>query len=134
LEKRLKWLEDHEAKGYPILVAADGDIIAGWSSLSVYSERYGYRFTAETSVYIRESHRGRGVGTDLMRELIREAELRGFHSLIARIGAENEVSIRMHEKLGYRVAGRLYEMIHKFDRWIDTVYMQKLLDCEVNKK
>ncbi len=128
LASRLAWFEDHVANHYAVFVAATPEGgVAGWASLSRFHDRLGYRFTAENSVYIAAPWRGQGVGTSLMGPLIDAAMARGLHSLIALIDASNEASIRLHSKFGFAKAGHFREIGFKFNRWLDVVYMQRLL-------
>ena len=127
LEHRYAWFDDHERNDYAIWVAEEGGQVIGWSSLSRYHDRYGYRFTCENSVYVAASHRGRGIGAQLLSPLIDAARARGLHTIIAAIDAGNDASVRLHRRFGFVEAGRFREIGHKFDRWLDVVYMQRLL-------
>ena len=93
LEEQLAWLADHRGP-YPAVVAVDDDdIVLGFGSLSAYRDRPAYATTVENSVYVDADHRGAGVGRALLEELIRLATQHGFHSIIARIGGDNQASI-----------------------------------------
>lgn len=127
LQHRLNWFDDHEASGYPVFVAEEEGAVVGWSSLSRYHDRYGYRFTAENSIYVAAGHRGRGLGALLLEPLIDAARQRGLHTILAVIDASNEASIRLHARFGFAECGRLREVGHKFDRWLDVVLMQRIL-------
>ena len=127
LEHREAWFDDHVRKDFAIFVAEEGGTIVGWSSLSQYHDRYGYRFTAENSIYVAASHRGRGLGGRLLAPLIDAARARGLHTIIAAIDASNEVSLRLHERHGFVPVGRFREVGHKFGRWLDVAYLQKML-------
>src|SRR5207237_3106331 len=63
LEHRIAWFEEHQRQKYPVFVATteQGNIV-GWSSLSRFHDRMGYRFTAENSIYVAAEQRGRGIG------------------------------------------------------------------------
>ena len=128
LEQRTQWFEERRRDGYPIFVAVDDSgAVAGWSALNPYHARMGYRFTAENSVYVAASARGQGIGRLLLGPLIEGAKARGLHAIIAAIDAENEASIRLHAKLGFEKVGHFKEVGFKFDRWLDVVYMQRLV-------
>lgn len=124
LEARTAWYEERTQKGLPILVAEENNTILGWSSLSPYHARIGYRFSAEVSVYIAVEHRGQGVGKKLLPPLIEAGRACGLHLLIASIDSENEASIRLHAANGFQIAGTLNEVYTKFGRWLGVVYMQ----------
>jgi phosphinothricin acetyltransferase len=87
----------------------------------------GYRFTCENSVYVAADARNRGVGSLLLAPLIPAAEERGLHSIIAAIDAANDVSIRLHAKFGFEQVGHFKRVGYKFGRWLDVVYMERLL-------
>lgn len=128
LDQRRAWFRDRRALGYPILVAEDGaGEVAGFSSFGDFRPWPGYRFTVEHSVYIRMDCRGQGLGTALIEPLLAEATALGKHVMIAGIDAANPASIRLHEKLGFTRVGRLHEVGTKFGRWLDLVFMQRLL-------
>lgn len=128
LEHRVAWFEDHAKQNYPVFVAANSEgRVIGWSSLSRYHDRPGYRFTVENSVYVAADQRGRGVGKMLMKPLVDAARERGLRAIIAAIDAANEPSIRLHAAFGFERAGHFREVGFKFGRWLDVVYMQLLL-------
>jgi L-amino acid N-acyltransferase YncA len=126
-EEQLRWFEEH-GPPYRVLVAVVGETVAGWGSLSPFRPRPGYRFTAEDSVYVRADFRNRGIAAALLERLIEAARQGGFHSIMALIDGDNEVSVRLHERFGFRHVGRFTEVGFKFDRWLDVVHMQKMLE------
>lgn len=127
LEHRYAWFDDHIRNDYAIFVAESGGTIVGWSSLSRFHDRFGYRFTAENSIYIAAPFRGRGLGTALLPPLLEAARKRGIHSIIAVIDRSNEASVRLHTRFGFEQVGLFREVGHKFGRWLDVVYMQKFV-------
>jgi len=70
----------------------------------------------------------RGVGRALIEALLDRARADGVHAVIAGIDAENERSLRFHERLGFVEVARMPEVGRKFDRWLDLVLLQRLLD------
>lgn len=128
LGMRQEWYEEHMKDGMPILVAENDERkVVGWSSLSKFHSRYGYRFTVEDSVYIAEGWRGQGVGKQLVAPLVDIARDHKLHVILASIDSENEASIRLHKGLGFVEVGTLGEVIYKFDRWLSTVFLQLTL-------
>lgn len=121
-----RWLEAH-ADPYVVLVAVADGAVLGWGSLSPFGSRPAYRFTVENSVYVQADARGRGVGTVLLRELLRVGRERGFRTVVARITAENGPSIRLHQRCGFVLVGVEREVGYKFGRWLDVVVMQRRL-------
>ena len=127
MEQRIKWFEEHQKQNFPVFVCEDNGEVVGWSSLSRYHDRIGYRFTAEDSVYVAEPHRGKGVGKLLLAPLIEAARERQLRAIIGAIDADNQVSIRLHARFGFEQVGHFKKVGFKFDRWLDVVYMELLL-------
>jgi phosphinothricin acetyltransferase len=113
--------------GHPLIVAEEAGRVVGYAYASVYRPRPAYRFTCEDTVYIAPDRLGQGLGRRLLTAVIEEARDFGFKQMIAVITAEREVSIRLHEKLGFSLIGRHPGLGLKFDRWLDIVHMQRAL-------
>ena len=128
LEHRTQWFEERQRDRYPMFVAVDNaGQVAGWSALNPYHPRIGYQFTSENSVYVAAGMRGKGIGKLLLAPLIEAAKARGLHAIIAAIDADNEASIRLHAAFGFEKVGHFKQTGFKFNRWLDLVYMEKLL-------
>lgn len=127
LEERTTWFAAHDER-HPVLVALVDGQVAGWASLTQYSDRRAYDDTAETSFFVHSKYRGRGVGRKLKAAIIDEARRLRFHTLIARITETSAESIHLNESAGYFHVGRLREVGRKFDRLLDVLIMQKILD------
>ncbi|MGE5623613.1 MAG: N-acetyltransferase family protein [Methanocella sp.] len=127
LDDRRAWLAAH-GESHPVLVAvsAAGEVLA-WGSLSPYSDRPAYRYTAEDSLYVRDGERGQGLGSLLLGALVVEARRRGFHALVAKVVDENAASLAVHRKHGFVEAGTLRQVGYKFDRWLDVTLLQLTL-------
>lgn len=128
LEHRTQWFEERQRDNYPMFVAVDDAArVVGWSALNPFHARMGYRFTSENSVYVAADMRGKGVGKLLLTPLIEGAKTRGLHAIIAVIDADNEASIRLHAAFGFEKVGYFKQTGFKFNRWLDVVYMEKLV-------
>jgi L-amino acid N-acyltransferase YncA len=103
---------------------ADGEVL-GWAALSPYSRRPVYAGVAEVSVYVAEAARGRGIGRALLSALVTESGQRGIWTLQAGIFPENVASIRLHERLGFRVVGTRERIGCMDGRWRDVVLMER---------
>lgn len=114
-----------EGEGY--LLLEDAGTVVGWGVLKRYSDRSGYRFAAETSVYVRRDRTGRGYGSRLQAALIERARAAGFHHLVAKIWAGNAGSRALHEKFGYEVVGIQREIGFVGGQWRDVAILQRLL-------
>ncbi|QIL81519.1 N-acetyltransferase [Diaphorobacter sp. HDW4A] len=117
-------------KGMPYLVAEDeasGEIL-GYAYCTWFKPRPAYRFSAEDSIYVADSARGRGVGRQLLDALSVAAEQAGVRRLLAVIGdSANAGSIGVHRAAGFSEAGLLRSAGWKFGKWLDIVLMDKPL-------
>lgn len=119
--------EDKLQKGFPVIVAELDNQVVGFGYYSEFRFREAYKFTVEHSVYANKNFVGKGIGFALMNELIAFAKEQGLHTMIGVIDSENVSSITFHEKFGFEKAGFLKETGFKFDRWLHSVFMQKML-------
>jgi L-amino acid N-acyltransferase YncA len=107
------------------LVARNSDEIVGWAALSRVSDRCVYGGVAEVSVYVSQSRRGTGAGRRLLEALIDEAERNGIWTLQAGMFPENEGSVALHQRCGFREVGRR-ERIGKLNGvWRDTILLER---------
>jgi len=118
-----RWNASHRADCR--LVACDEMGIAGFAALSPVSARKVYEGVAEVSVYVTERARGQGVGSALMRELVRASEAAGVWTLQASIFPENTASLALHERSGFRVVGTRERIAQRDGRWRDVVLMER---------
>lgn len=115
---------------YPWLSAADDDQFAGYAKAAPWRERDAYRFTVETTVYIRPEYQRRGVGRALMLELLTRLSDAGFRTAIAGIALPNSGSVVLHERLGFEPIGIFPAVGFKFDRAWDVGFWLKRLGGE----
>jgi phosphinothricin acetyltransferase len=136
--------------GLPWLIAEDSELlhdlgadavgagaaILGFAYASPFQERLAYRYSLETTVYLRDGAAGRGIGTALYDELLeRLRSLTPAHSphapvhrTYARIALPNGPSVALHERFGYRQVATLNEVGFKLDRWIDVGFWELSLE------
>lgn len=103
----------------------DNDKMIGWASLTPVSSRCVYAGVAEVSIYIAQDERGKGIGKTLLTELIQQSEENGIWTLQSGIFAENENSIKLHEKCGFRLVGYREKIGKKNGVWKDNVFMER---------
>jgi L-amino acid N-acyltransferase YncA len=116
------------AGDYPYLVAERSGAIAGYAYAGPYHLRPAYRWTVEDSVYLDPQFQGQGIGRLLLRELLADAEARGFRQMIALVGdSANAASIALHAAAGFQRVGTLQSVGFKHGRWLDVVVMQRPL-------
>ena len=118
------------AGSFPYLVAYSADKILGYAYASHFRTRPAYRFMVEDSIYLAPDAQGLGIGTLLLAELLARCEAVGFHQMIAVIGdaATNLASARLHALMGFTECGRIKGSGFKFNRWCDTLLMQRALN------
>lgn len=128
LAKQSDLLKEKTAKHFPVIVAEIDGKIAGFGMYGEFRFRDAYRFTVEHSVYVSNEFKGKGVGGKLLQSLIELAKKQGLHTMIGVIDAENTESILFHEKYGFKKVGIIKESGFKFNRWLDSVFVQLILE------
>ncbi|WP_068017091.1 helix-turn-helix domain-containing GNAT family N-acetyltransferase [Nocardia mexicana] len=114
-----RWLTGHRW-----VAEIDGDVV-GWAAAGPVSARDCYRGVAETSVYVAEGVRGRGVGKALLRAQVTAADTAGLWTLQTSVFPDNRAGIALHHQAGYRTIG-LRERIAQLDgHWRDTVFLER---------
>ena len=112
-------------KKYPFLVATDEENILGYAYLDEFNPRSAYRITADLSIYVSLDHTQTGTGSLLYEEIEKRAKELNIENIISIITAENEISLRFHERHGFTFAGELKDAGIKFGRHISVRYYQK---------
>lgn len=107
------------------LVAVDAGRIVGWAALSPISDRCCYAGVAEHSVYVAEAARGRGVGRALLAALIESTEAAGIWTLQSGVFPENEASVALHLRAGFRVVGTRERLGRLHDVWRDVLLLER---------
>ncbi len=110
------------------LVASRAGLVVGWAALSPVSERCVYGGVAEVSVYVAAVARGQGVGRRLLEALVEASERAGLWTLQAGVFPENEASVSLHEKVGFRVVGRRERLGKLAGRWRDVLLLERRSD------
>ena len=134
-DQRAAWFTEQRRAGNPVLVAetqatTHGEVV-GFTTYGGFRDSTkwpGYRFTVEHSIHVREDHWGFGIGRALLEALIARAIANEKHVIVAAVDGANDASIRFHERLGFVEVGRMPEIGRKFDRWLDLVLLQRILD------
>ena len=129
LDERRTWMKSRLAQGFPVLVARDAGAVVGFASFGEFRAWPCYRNTVEHTVHVLSDARGRGIGRTLVEALLLRAQGLGKHVVVAGIDGDNAVSLRLHQRLGFQEVGRFCEVGRKFDRWLDLVFLQRLLDA-----
>lgn len=127
LAQQIAIFEEKKTNNFPLLVIEIDQEIAGFGTFGTFRFKEGYKFTVEHSVYVSVKHQGKGLGKLLLCQLIETAKKQKRHTMIAVIDAENQNSVTFHEQFGFETVGLMKESSFKFNKWLDTVFMQLIL-------
>ena len=128
LANRRAVLADRAARGFPFLIADQGGAVAGYASFGDFRPHDGYFKTVEHSIYVHPDHQRQGVASRLLPALVEDARRLGKHVMVGGVDATNEASIRLHERFGFVETGRMPQVGFKFGRYLDLLWLQKILD------
>jgi phosphinothricin acetyltransferase len=118
-----EWDAQHLAAGR--LVALDGGHVVGWAALAPVSERCAYGGVAEVSVYVATDAHRTGVGSALLEEQIAASEREGLWTLQAGVFPENEASLALHLRHGFREVGTRERLGKLRGTWRDVVLLER---------
>ena len=127
---------ENTLKKYPYIVAESEETgeILGYAYTSPFKARAAYAWSVESSIYVKKECRKMGIGRLLLEELERLSKKQGvlnINACIASTDNEDEhltnASIHFHEKMGYKMVGKVHDSGFKFNRWYDMVWMEKML-------
>lgn len=114
--------------GYPFLVVRDAQgTVLGFGYAQRFGPRNGYRFSVETTIYVRPDRTNCGIGGSLLTELVEECERRGFRQAFAAIASSEPASVVLHARAGFLPVGTLAGAGWKHGQWIDVFLMQRKL-------
>ncbi len=134
LQMRKKWFATKQQQGFPVLVAEDNNEIMGFSTIGTFRQWQAYKYSVENSVYVSSSHRGKGIGKQLLKPLIDAAMKMEMHTIIAGIDATNEVSLRLHKNFGFEEVAKFKQVGYKFGKWLDLTFLQLILKTPKHPK
>ena len=120
--------------GLPYLVAMIENQVAAFAYALPYRLRPAYRYAVEHSIYVDQSWHRQGIGKQLLDRLVELLTGCGMREIIGIIGdSANESSLLAHESAGFHQVGTLQNVGRKFDRWLDTVALQRSLSPSANQ-
>ena len=114
-----KWIPDQRW-----VAELDGEIV-GWAAATPVSTRDCYSGVAETSIYVADGHRGRGIGKALIRQQVIALDEAGYWTLQTSIFTENRASLALHHSAGYRTIGIRERIAQRNGTWHDTVFLER---------
>lgn len=109
---------------FPWLVYEEDDAILGYAYAAPWNPRSAYRYSAESSVYLRSGDEGKGIGSQLYKVLLKRLREQKFRTVIGGISLPNPASVYLHEKFGYEKVAHFKAVGYKFEKWIDVGYWQ----------
>ena len=119
----------HNISGrYPYLAACSGQKILGYAYASAFKGRAAYDWSAETSVYVSQNAKGKGIGSLLYEKLEALLKKQNICNLCACITYPNPESISFHEKHGYAAVAHFHKSGYKFNTWYDMIWMEKFIN------
>ena len=124
----------HTLRRYPYIVAVENGEILGYAYTGPFGERAAYRWSVETSIYLRQDVRGKGLGKRLYAELERISKAQNVQNLYACIAYPDHDdayltgnSVAFHTHLGFTPVGRFPHCAYKFGTWYNMTWMEKTL-------
>ncbi|HEY3209237.1 MAG TPA: GNAT family N-acetyltransferase [Actinomycetota bacterium] len=106
-------------------VARQGGRVVGWVALAPVSRRQVYGGVAEVSVYVADGVRGQGIGRALLRAVVESSERAGIWTLQTGIFPENQASLALHRRLGFREVGVRERIGQHRGVWRDVVFLER---------
>jgi L-amino acid N-acyltransferase YncA len=116
--------QDKKYKSY--LIRSENEC-CGFCYLSAYKKRQAYDRTAEISIYLKVGYTGKGIGNIALPYLEKVARYNGISVLIGIISGDNENSIKLFGRNGYKKCGHFRQIGEKFNKILDVVSVQKII-------
>lgn len=127
IQKIAQNMGDRESLLVAVLGPSPEAQVVGWGIVKKYSNRPGYQFCCETSIYLSFSQTGRGYGKVLQNALMKQVAAYGYRHVVAKILAHNQASIRFHQSFGFVSVGIQKEIGFIQNQWHDVMIMQCLI-------
>ncbi|MBC8152203.1 MAG: N-acetyltransferase [Bacteroidetes bacterium] len=109
----------------PQLVIEQAGAVVGYALLTAVSGRCVYAGVAEVSLYVSASHRGQGIGRQLLSQLITDSEQQGIWTVQAGIFPENTASVAVHKQCGFREVGYRERIGQRNGQWRDVLLLER---------
>ena len=113
---------------YPFLIYEEDEEILGYAYGSRWRPKPAYKYTVESTVYVKHGVHGKQIGTKLYIELLSLLKQQKFHLVLGALTLPNEASIKLHEKIGFKQVAHFSEVGLKFNTWHDVGFWQLKLD------
>ena len=133
-EEEFKLRIEEVLKSYPFIVACKDDEILGYAYLHSFVGRKAYELSAETTIYLNPDKKKMGIGKKLysvLEDIAKAQNITNLYSCIGYVDKEDEYlnnnSVQFHEHIGFRMVGKFENCGHKFGRWYQMVWMEKII-------
>jgi len=124
VSERMAWFEDKRAHGYPVIVADQEGEVVGYGVFGSFRFGEGYNYTVEHSVHVAQSHRGQGIGKEILEYLMSLAREQNRKVMVAAIDSTNSASIKLHASYGFKESARMPHIAQKHGQPLELVLMQ----------
>lgn len=125
-----KWFSQKEGRKFPILVYEINGGTVAFGTYGDFRKESAYGSSVEHSIHVHQDFQGKGIGKQLLWNLIECAKNEGYHAMIAAIDSGNSKSLQFHAEMGFQEKGRFPEIAFKRGKWLDLVLMQLILTQE----
>lgn len=119
---------EHVLPSYPWLVCVHDNELMGYAYGDQFRSREAYDWSVETTIYVRESAHGLGIGSALYISLLEILKIQGYVSAVGVIALPNHKSVKLHERMGFRLDGTLPSAGYKDGKWYDVGLWWKQLN------
>jgi L-amino acid N-acyltransferase YncA len=127
-KEEMKRRIDSTLKSNPWIVFEEGQSILGYAYASKHRERAAYKWAVDSSIYVRQDSRGRGIGKILYKELFSILRLQGYCNVYAGICLPNDSSVGIHESFGFKKIAHFNKVGYKFGQWHDVGWWELFLE------
>jgi len=124
---QLNWFMQKVADKMPVLVIEINKQVLAYGTYGIFRPWDGYQYSVEHSIYVDKNARNLGLGKLLLQKLIDQAKKEGYHTMLAGVDATNLSSINFHKRFGFIEVGTFKQVGHKFNTWLDLLFMQLML-------
>jgi len=133
MENMTAWFESKQRGNYPVIgIINDNNQLMAFGSYGPFRAWPAYKYTIEHSLYVQKDHRGKGLGKQILAELIKHAERQEYHCMMAGIDSNNAISLQLHQAFGFVLCGTIRQVGFKFNQWLDLAFYQLLLKTPAN--
>lgn len=121
-------------KGFPWLVAEEDGRVVGYAYAHTFHERAAFQWAVETSIYVKQNEKRKGIGRklhDALETTLKQQGILNLNASIAYINPEDKYltqdSMRFHQQMGYKEVAHFHQCGKKFGRWYDMIWMEKII-------